>query len=39
MILDASLVAGMLLMGLTFDTGGLNEECRLMWPVFGNEPF
>jgi hypothetical protein len=38
MILDASLVAGMLLMGLIFDSGGPNEECRLMGPVFGNDP-
>jgi hypothetical protein len=32
MILDASLVAGMLLMGLAFVSGGPNEESRLMWP-------
>ncbi len=38
MTIDTSLVAGTLLMGLIFDSGGPNEECRLMWPVFGNDP-
>ena len=36
MISDASLVAGMLLMGLTFDTGIPHLACRLT--LFGEEP-